>query len=404
MDHGKKGSVSVFLVLALASALLVAAVLVRAAGLAAGRSYGDAAFQMAGRSLLSEFDRRLFDDYGLFGMRTDEGEAARKLRRYGDASLNRGSERGRGAVWLIPCAVGEVGVDLKQYSLSDVNVFEKQILDDAKYAVAQNLKETLLPERGGAEGSSGGAEGEGRGAGGRSVQNQAVINGLPSKGLGGGGLPIGQMLARGLPTPEELLNGTADGILTTEYILSRFAAANTKIPKLAAGHDRFFRNEAEYVIAGKYDDGANYKDVTGKIKLLRFALNEVTIHTDRDMAARVDVAAEILMSIIPPGPWTPFIREMVAAVWCAIETENDMKLLEQGEKVALHKKSRNWATSPENVVAAILECFEAGMDPVISSVEDQAKYKAEGLSAIKPPESGGAVIRGLSARLPVLHA
>ena len=60
--RGKKGSSAVFLVMILSALLLLAGTLIGAAGLAAGKSYGDLVFRMAGRSLLSEYDRKLYAD------------------------------------------------------------------------------------------------------------------------------------------------------------------------------------------------------------------------------------------------------------------------------------------------------------------------------------------------------
>jgi hypothetical protein len=385
MKNSKIGSSSVFLVIVFAALLLIASVLIRAAGLTAGRSYGDAVFQLAGRSVLSEYDRKLFEDYGIFGMKTDEETARKKLQYYSDASLKRNTGGITGSVWLLPCSVRDIDVDLKEYSLSDIDVFEKQMLDDIKYIFANNLKEALLEKNSESESSDSSDSSENR-----KINNQAVLNSLPSKGLGGSGPSISSILSNGLPSVSELISGTGDSFLTTEYILARYTAANTSVPKPAAGHERFFNKEVEYIIMGKSSDNDNYNDVKLRLRLMRFALNEITLHTDRELINQVNVTAELIGSAIPPGPWTPFIRELVIAAWCAIETENDIRLLEGGERVPLNKKEVNWAMGTGSVIAAILDYIESGIDPgEMSGIGAQARSMTEKSSAVKPRKVEG---------------
>ncbi|MDR2296447.1 MAG: hypothetical protein LBD95_06565, partial [Clostridiales Family XIII bacterium] len=224
--RGKRGSSAVFLVMILSALLLLAGTLIQAAGLAAGKSYGDLVFRMAGRSLLSEYDRKLYADYGLFAMRSDEEQAARKLAYYSNASLKDGGRAG--AVWLLPCKIQDLRVYLNDFSLIDADTFEKQILDDIKFIMVNNLADKLR-----ADASSAAAGGAGTES--RTIQNQAVLNSLPSKGLGGGGPSIPSMLAAGLPSAGELLNGGTDAFLVSEYIMARFAHAYAAVPNLAAG-------------------------------------------------------------------------------------------------------------------------------------------------------------------------
>ena len=382
MHINKKGSASIFLVITLASVLLVASVLIRSAGLAAGRSYGDAVFLLSGRSVLSEFDRKLFDNYGILGMRGDEETIREKLRYYSDASLKQTSGGLSGGVWLLPCSTGDIDVDLKGYSLIDINVFEKQIFDDINNILVNNLRDYLLPEK---DDTNNDSDKDSKTDENRSIGNKAIINNLPSQGLDGGMLPITTIISQGIPDLDDLINGAGDVFLTTEYALARFTAAKTKIPRFATGHEHFFRNEIEYIIAGKYSDKDNYNSIITRLSLLRFALNEVTLHTNSEMIKEVNLVASLVQSIIPPGPWTPFIRELVIAAWCAIETANDILLLEHGEKVPIYKKGQNWATGSDSIVTAIEDYILSGIDAGdMSGIEAQALSTTSGFHGIKP--------------------
>ncbi|MDR2295574.1 MAG: DUF5702 domain-containing protein, partial [Clostridiales Family XIII bacterium] len=152
----------------------------------------------------------------------------------------------------------------------------------------------------------------------------------------------------GLPSAGELLNGGTDAFLVSEYIMARFAHAYAAVPNLAAGHTRFFQNEAEYIIVGTASDAENLKGVESRLRLLRFALNEVCVHGNGALRAQADGVVTALCAALPTVP-APLIRELVYAAWVAVETENDLKLLRAGRKVALVKGSDNWAVGVEDL-------------------------------------------------------
>jgi hypothetical protein len=378
----KRGSSAVFLVMILSSMLLLAGVLIQAAGLAAGKSYGDLVFRAAGRSLLSEYDRKLYADYGLFAVRSDEEQAARKLKHYSDASLKNGGRAG--AVWLLPCKTADLKVHLSDFSLMDADTFEKQVLNDIKFIMANKLTDKLRPAPAGVS--------DGEPTESRTINNDAVWNSLPSKGMGGSGFSVPSMLAAGLPSAGEILNGGTDAFFVSEYIMARFAHAYAPLPKLASGHTRFFQNEAEYIIVGGRGDADNLKSVENRLRALRFALNEIHIHRDGELTAAADGLAASLCAVLPGLP-LPLIKELIYAAWVAVETENDMKLLRAGEKVALIKNHDNWAVdiaAVPQIVFAFLSSASAEDGGVTSAgiaktSEDAARY----MGAAKPRDGNG---------------
>ncbi|MDR3294806.1 MAG: DUF5702 domain-containing protein [Clostridiales Family XIII bacterium] len=389
----KKGATAVFLVMILASLLLVAGVLIRAAGLSAAKSCGDAVFQLAGRSLLAEYDRRLFEDYGLFGMRSDEADAEAKLKHYSEASLKESLLSRRSAVWLLPCAISGWNVDLKSFSLADVDIFEEEIVKDIKFTALDWAQEHFLTGAGDKTEAGAGASadaGSGTEEEPRQINNEVIINNLPSKGIQGGGIPIKSIVENGLPSLTELFNGATRGFYTSEYIFARFTHAGAPVP--AAEHERFFKNEAEYVIIGKYNDAENLKQVYAYIRLLRFVLNEASIHKDSAKLNKVRVLAASI-SLLTQGVIPELvITEVILAVWTAVETGNDIKLLQSGGNVALLKNEANWAIDL-SAVSGLIKGFFKGAGSFAGGIEATAEASM-GKTAIQPSDKSGLSYEG----------
>ncbi|MDR3242857.1 MAG: DUF5702 domain-containing protein [Clostridiales Family XIII bacterium] len=342
----KKGTSAVFLTLAFASMMLIVGVLIRASSSAAERSCADAVFQLAGRSVLSEYDRRLYDEYGIFGVSADEQKVTNRLLLYANASFQKNiglagllSGGGKG-VDLLKNEVEEIKVSLKDFSLINVDLFERQIID---YAKSNAIKSIFRPAK-----SKNADEGE---DGRRTLRNHVVIDDLPSKGLGGFAVSISEIVEKGLPDIAQIALSGSNSYLTSEYILSRFQYANSD----SENKDHFFRNEIEYILSGKTSDQDNYDSVRLKLLLLRVMLNDIHIHGDsQKMAAASGVAAAINAAGIPITP------EFVAAAWAAAEAENDIRLLEEGNKVPLYKSAANWALDLDGLKDAIQNGVSSG--------------------------------------------
>ena len=145
----KKGSVSVFLMTILASILLLVALFIHAASQAAGRSYTDAVLDLAGRSVLSEYDLQLQKRYGIFAFHTDESKAKEKVKYYADYSFHdnilKEAVRGRAFTDTLKLDLESVHVNLKGYSITDIDLFEAQIMDYMKYDVIMSGRKKSFP-------------------------------------------------------------------------------------------------------------------------------------------------------------------------------------------------------------------------------------------------------------------
>lgn len=324
--HSKKGSIAVFLSMILASMLLVVGLFIQAASHGAGRSYADAVFDLAGRSVLSEYDLQLQRRYGLFAVHTDESQAEDKLRYYAGYSFHdnrfREAIRGRAYIDVLRLDLDSVRVSLKGYSMTDTGLFEEQILAYMKTGIVKDhliRKQDYPPRKEGAV-----------------LRNEQIINSLPSNGYSGSIFTdIKKIAESGLPSIKEIEQKSKNTFLVDEYITGHFL----NHVRGNEARDTFFQNEIEYILKGSFDDQRNYSSVRTDLFIMRNVLNLAHIYGDPVKQAKVKaVAAELSF-----GAAEPVAEPAVAEAWAAAETENDLKLLEDGKPVALVKNGTNWA-------------------------------------------------------------
>jgi hypothetical protein len=80
--------------------------------------------------------------------------------------------------------------------------------------------------------------------------------------------------------------------------------------------------------------------------IIRNVLNLSHIYSDQTKQAKVKaIAAELSL-----GAAEPIAEPAVAEAWAAAETENDLRLLEDGKPVALIKSKENWAVPISNTL------------------------------------------------------
>ena len=332
-DISKRGATAVFLTMILAAVLAAVGVIVYESAQLAGRSYADAALELAGRSILSEYDTELQKRYGIFAFQLDQNQIESKIKYYTSYSFHKNplKESLRSKKHLDPLRLRteSVKADLKGYSITDTELFQKQILDCIRYEMVGNVvkpKESIVP----AEYPN------------IELKNMQVISSLPSKGNSGGNIDIGKILENGIPNPSEIRTNSEEAFFTNEYILSRFLHHRCG----AEERDTFFINEVEYILIGSYSDKDNYNGVRNQLFLMRTGLNLAHIYSDSNKKSEVAALAEVLT----PGPAAILTQAVIAGIWSAAEAENDLRRLEDGKKVPLIKSSVHWAISIENAV------------------------------------------------------
>ncbi len=322
----KKGAVSVFLMTILASILLLVVFFIHAAAQAAGKSYTDAVMDLAGRSVLSEYDIQLQKRYGIFAFHMEENRAEARIKYYADYSFHdnvlKEMLRNKPHADLLNLGLESVQVSLTGFSITDTDLFEEQILAYMKYAVIKSGPE----ER---EGKISQQENT-------ILRNEQIINTLPSRGYDSNLFgDLANLIKSGLPDLQEIKQTATNTYLTNEYIISHFFNHRSD----AETRNTFFRNEVEYVLKGGYHDQDNYKGVRTDLFILRNIMNLIHINSDSEKRGKVKAVAAALT--LAEGKEIGAV--VVAEAWAAAESENDLRLLEDGKRVALLKKKENWA-------------------------------------------------------------
>ena len=329
----KRGSTAVFLTLILSAVLAAIAIIVYEASQLAGKGYADAVLELAGRSILAEYDIELQKRYGIFAFQLDENQVESKIHTYTSYSFHNDfwKETTRRKPNLDPLRLKTeaVSVNLKDYHITNTELFQKQILDCIKYDIAQKLLEEdsrIVPDQY--------PEIE--------LKNEQVINSLPSKGVEGVSIDIENLVENGIPSLEEIKETSKELFLTNEYILNRFLNHRSSLEN----RETFFINEVEYILIGGFHDQKNYNGVRNQLFIMRTGLNLAHIYSDRQKRSEIIALAEILT----PGPAALLTQAVIAGIWSAAEAENDLRRLEDGKKVPLFKSKQQWSMSIENAV------------------------------------------------------
>ena len=317
--NNKKGVTAVFLTIIAGAVLSCVIVFIQLAASAASVSYCGNLFNLAGRSVLSEFDLELKSRYGIIAFSRGGSSIAEEIKRYVKYTVT--DDR--------YIRLGEVSVDLKDYCLMDCEIFEEQVTDSV------NFKNLIVEEE------TGGPVETGE----RTLRNSKTINALPSKGMTD--TPSVHALVsniKNMASISDLWKNGSREYLTTVYIFSVFKSGMSP----ADEENSFFRNEIEYIIEGKKSDAANRSAVRADLLKLRTLLNSIYIYSSPKMMKE----ALLLAETITPGPEAVITQAALIAAWAAMEAELDIKTLDEGGKVPVFKDPSSWKTDINGKVAA----------------------------------------------------
>lgn len=323
--NDKKGVTAVFLTIIAGAVLSCVIVFVQLSASAASVSYCGNLFNLAGRSVLSEFDRELKSRYGIIAFSRDNSGIVNELKRYVKYTIHDGRY----------VRLGEISVDLKDYCLMDCGVFEEQITDSVNY---KNLI--------GAEKSDGPVE-----TGERILRNSRTINSLPSKGMDD--TPSVYALVsniKNIGSISQLWKTGSKEYLATIYTFSVFSSGMSAADEECS----FFRNEIEYIIEGKKSDEANRRAVKADLLKLRTLLNTAYIYSQPKMVKEALLLAETMT----PGPEAVITQTALIAAWALAEAELDVKTLDEGDKVPVFKNPASWKTDIYGKVSTGEDAYE----------------------------------------------
>ena len=337
--RSRRGSSSVFLCVILSALVSICFALIWSTIEYTTDSRADALMNLAGDSLLSEFDTDIHQEYGLFLVHTPDADLTSHLRGYLTYTFG-----GEDHVTLSDIHASGAG-----FTATDMEAMRNQILTYMKAGGALHLPGQSTS--GGADGgTSGGSDGSSSGGdsiipgadAGHSLRHGPTIASLPSRQL-----PEQDLLSRAMSFGSRLsdLGGVfSDG--TNQFLLGSYVLGNFNSNTVNTNPDHFFYREVEYILNGELTDQENRRKTAGALKMLRFSSNMVHIYTDVEKRDALAAAAEV----IAPGPGAPAVQAALAAAWAYAESANDAELLLRGHRVPLVKDDDNWAISLENVI------------------------------------------------------
>lgn len=315
MIVNKRGSSPVFLSIILASLMAITLSLIYSARQEAVFSVADGAFNLAGNSVMSEYDFYVERDYGLFLLQGTDTELSRELKKYLSYTLSQ----------MDGTVVNEASVNAGRFSTVSLTPVREQILD---YMKSVSAAKSIMK----ADGKGGQSQNDLQN---RTLRHGPTITSLPSRSIPDKSIvSTAEKLADNLKKPELIFrSGTAKYMLDS-YILQKF-----NNDSCAADTNHFFKDEVEYVICGELSDEKNIKKTDLALKALRIGLNLQHIYSDPEKTAAVAAAAEM----ITPGILGTVTQLGISTVWATAEAVNDVKLLHRGHKVPIIKDKLSWA-------------------------------------------------------------
>ncbi len=111
------------------------------------------------------------------------------------------------------------------------------------------------------------------------------------------------------------------------------------------GHEKekcALQYQLEYLIVGKNNDTDNLKGVLHRISAVREAANTLYLYSDKEKSAGADEVAALISSAIMLPELQPVFKTVIMLGWAYAESLYDVKCLLEGEKIPLLKTKESW--------------------------------------------------------------
>lgn len=324
--YSRRGSITIYLLLLLSSMIALSATFLQASITRVEESRQKAILDLAGRSVLAEYDRSLKDRYGLFGVRLSEDLLKQRISMYAGVSY----EKEWGDLYQLKGE--ELQVKLSEYKLMNLSVLEDQIQEYMKYQAVKGIGEE---ERSIPQSTKDGIDQ----APGRVLRNEVISKGLPTSLVG-----LSPGLHFSLDESARLLlswDQIPALVFTDQYLLSQFRHHRSQNSAMT-----FFRNEQEYLLFGYLEDDKNHESYLEALQWIRTSLNAAYLYQDPEKRRLTMEAA----SLLTPGPEAVVTQAVLIAGWAALEARNDRLLLDSGEPVPIWKEEETWAVTLKHVL------------------------------------------------------
>ncbi len=341
-SKSRRGSVPVFLAVILATLISLSLMLVHVSRQEAIISVTDGVMHLAADSIMSEYNRDIQKEYGLFLLEGTDRELTRKFRSYVDFSLR----------YIDGISTGRCSVSAGRFSVADLTSVEKQIIE-------------LMKGGGGIRDS---ASDYGSNSKSDSELKKVLRHGptivslpsrqLPDKSLAASAAQVGESLSN----PGAIFRQGTRKFLFDSYVLGYFNCRGH-----TAGEGHFFSQEVEYILCGELSDERNEKKFRTALKAMRIPLNLAHIYSDPDKVAAIAAAAEILT----PGILGTVTQAGIATVWATAEASNDVKLLYAGYRVPIIKDKSSWAIELNALIGGLGDDY---ITPAVNRGRDYKDY------------------------------
>lgn len=325
MKKIQKGSISVFIAIILMSMFSAVIIFNEQCKSIAEKSYIDSVLRTANRSLLSEFNIELKNKYGIMAFSGFPVEISSKSNKYIEYSFSAKKN----------ITLNNTKFYIDEYVLDNTKVFENEVIGYSKIAFAKNLFNKYRESENQYQNISNSMIESNRDY---ILKNEKIIESLPSKNSNVKN-DISEQIKNGEYKSENIFKEGTNSFFVNQYILNCF---NSKV--VVNNKEAFFNNEVEYIICGKLSDQKNEQSIRIDLLLLRNTLNLAYICSNKKMMSEVVALA----TAISPGPQSLILQAAIIEAWALAEAENDVRILESGEKVPLVKSKTTWALDFDN--------------------------------------------------------
>lgn len=370
----KKGEITVFLSLVLAVFLMISEICIRSAGYAVRRSELEEALELTEYSVLAEYERTLWERFGLFYLDLGYGtgcEDVAYLERQAQFFMEQNLPAGRmvqlktsameraadgsGAGWYeqaVACIKSQMGMETLTNVLWKGQDFGKEAAEKIlEYEEADSRESGRLDEL-------------------RARREEEEQEGTPDPTAHVRKLQEGSILHLVVRDTEKLSGKKIDlGSVPSARSLRTGVGARGKYPT-GVGNDKYFHNylqqyftnaaeflteekttgawldyQLEYVIGGKDSDLENLEAVCTRLLAVREGMNYACLQADGGKKAECETLAAALVGFTLIPGLVEAVKQVLMLAWAFAESVLDVRILLNGNRVAFVKAGDDWRLS-----------------------------------------------------------
>lgn len=129
-----------------------------------------------------------------------------------------------------------------------------------------------------------------------------------------------------------------DKCIFTEYLFETLSSYLNENENVSPAY------QTEYLIAGRQSDIQNLEIVSKRIMYIRLAADILSLLSDSERMEVIKAVSEGVMSLLGAPEASPLLEAVIVAGWSYLEAESDMRILMSGKKVSFMKSHDEWRT------------------------------------------------------------